>query len=173
MLKDLPWRAIGIAFATVVTLLAIHHTGVETGRAEVQAEWDAERLAQVADVQMATEKVLQAERQTAITINRIREDADAKVEHIARRHAAAAALAERLRDEAADDRLRALRSPATTQLANCPEAGLADGDGELDVPDVERDRKWLLQYAADAAVLQVALDACRQQYNAGGTLNAD
>jgi hypothetical protein len=58
-----------------------------------------------------------------------------------------------------------LPDDAATCAAADAEPGLASGDGAI---------AWLIDYAADAARLQVALDACEAQYdNVREAFNAD
>jgi hypothetical protein len=142
--------------------------GYGMGAASVQAEWDSERVRLAAEVQAATEKVRNIEHNAVQNAAKQRERADENVRSIERRHRAAL---ERLRQQAASNGDGSVPGGAAAQLAECAAEGVAAGDGGV---VVGADFQWPLDYAADAARLQVALDACIEQYNGvRAAFNAD
>lgn len=133
--------------------------GYSIGSNAVQAQWDAERVRLAAEVQAAAEKVRNIEHVAAKNAAAQRERADEQVRSIERRHRAAL---ERLRQQTSGSRDRSVSGGAAAQLAECAEPPVADGDGIVVAGRI--DLQWPLDFAADAARLQVALDACVEQY---------
>jgi hypothetical protein len=110
-------------------------------------------------VQAAAERVRNIEHNAVQDAAKQRERADEQVRAIERRHRAAL---ERVRQQTSGNGDGSVSGGAAAQLAECAESGLASGDGGV---VVGADLQWPLDYAADAARLQVALDACVEQYN--------
>lgn len=142
------------AVAGLLLLLGIYLWGRSDGSNSVQAQWDRERLANARAVQQATEKARQTEAQSNAAIESNRRRSDAQIADIARRRDAAL---QRLRDAATPGGFR-LPADAPAQSSERAEEGLAGRDGGTSAE--------LLRYAADAAILQSAFDACVRQYEA-------
>jgi hypothetical protein len=130
--------------------------GYSMGATSVQAEWDAERVRLAAEVQAAAERVRNMEHNAVQDAAKQRERADEQVRSIERRHRAAL---DRLRQQDGVNGGSNVSGAAAAELAIDACGGLAGADG---APHLAAD---LLDFAADAARLQVALDACVEQYN--------
>ena len=149
------------AASAAVIVLAAYVCGRIDGANSVQVEFDAYRLANAKAIQMAHEQTREVERQAQERISAQKEIDRENLDSINRRHRASL---ERLRQQ----QTRSNSGPGlsyspATRLALCAEAPVADRDGGVVVrPDDEL--RWPLDYARDAADLQVALDSCVAQY---------
>lgn len=149
------------AVAGVAIILVAYGCGRMDGANSVQIEFDAYRLANAKAVQMAHEQTREVERQAQERITAQKEIDRENLDAIDRKHRASI---DRLRQQQASGNggSGVSYSPAT-RLALCSESPVAERDGGLVVrPDDEL--RWPLDYAKDAAELQVALDSCVSQY---------
>ena len=141
----------GVAVLTLVAL--IHHLGANAGRYEVQQEFDAYKAQQHALLDKARERTADLERRADAATVAIQKDTDRAYKAIDSRRRAGL---DRLRNHPDSGGIK-LPEPAATCVAADAEPGLASGNGTT---------AWLIDYAADAAKLQAALDACAAQYEA-------
>ena len=122
--------------------------GYNAGKDSVQHKWDAEKIVMERQLQAEAEKARQIERDMQAQVNKIqREKINANQTATFRYNALIDSL--RKRPEARQDPV-----PSDSgSSVGCTGEGLARGDAE-----------FLAGYAADAARLQAAYDACRQAY---------
>jgi len=150
------WAALGLTGATALALVgagvAGYRSGYENGAAEVTAQWNADRAATAAA--HAEELMKARQQQQALTeLNaRLKVEHRREVDRIVRRYRADL---ERLRDrpEARADSPSGLPDSPDSGTG-CTGRGLARLDAEL-----------LTGYAANAARLQSALNACQAAYD--------
>lgn len=143
-------------------VLHVKHTWTAEGRAEVQADWDADKAA-TAEVT----RLIIADNTRKTTILQSTADQERGVLH-ARLHSSALELDESLR------RLRA-RPDRPAEGAGGVPANPGSGDGPRGCTAAELyadDAEALVRFAAKADRLQLKLDSCQRQYRAAqATIN--
>jgi hypothetical protein len=139
--------------ATLTFVVGIYCVGVNSGRLEVQEEFDAYKVQQQALLEQARERTEEKERRAeTATVKIVRDTAHAYKAIDTRRRV----VLERVRDNS-DTSGSELSDDAAVSVTADSESGLAGGDGAI---------AWLIDYAADAARLEAALNACVTQYEA-------
>lgn len=155
----------GLVIVALITGIAaagwkVHDAGYQAGVTKTKAAWDAERAKAAQEYAQAQEQARKTEQQLQARIDAIRKERSREVATISRRHDAIVAG---LRDRAAK---RAATPSGVPQTAGagvgCTGAGLARPDAE-----------FLAGYAADAARLQSAFDACKTAYDSARRKVAD
>jgi uncharacterized membrane protein len=148
-----PYFIAGAVIAVAFAGGAGYVKGSAHGKAEVKAEWDAERLRQQEEYNKALKEAIEKQQAIQAEADHIREETSVKIKEA---NDLAANLSNRLRDrkERPATNTGAVSSP-TQSCSGASGAELARGDGE-----------FLVRYAADAARLQAALDQCVKQYEA-------
>lgn len=146
-----------IAITTIVTLLAgfamyVHSRGKQLGMMEVQASWDQAKLLQQEQMLEEQMKAKQREQALQTLVDRLRQEKAREAKRIAAEYAAAI---DSLRDR-----------PETRASAGGVPEGAAAGVGCTGAGLSRRDAEFLVGFAADAARLQLALNACQAAYNA-------
>lgn len=149
------WVALGLAAATAVAIAAagakLYRTGFESGRAEVQQKWDAEKAAVAAAQAEEQRRARQRERALTELNAKLRQEHRREIDRIIAEHNAAV---DGLRD----------RPEARAGAGGVPE-GAATGVGCTGEGISRGDAAFLAGYAADAARTQAALQWCVAQYN--------
>jgi translation initiation factor 2B subunit (eIF-2B alpha/beta/delta family) len=128
-----------------------HSRGVQSGMSQIQMQWDAERAATLAAQAEELMKARQTEQALQKAINRIRQEKTREATRLANDYAS---VINSLHDRP-EARAGASGVPDSPNAGvGCTGAGLAKGDSE-----------FLARYGADAARLQLALDACQAAYD--------
>lgn len=149
-----------IVAALIMTAWLIHADGRDVGRAEVQAAWDAERIAQA---RQRAEVLLQArQREVALqaTVDRLKGDHH---EAIQRAAAERDALVRELRRRAARP---AGYLPATAPAAGAQPAAACSADQLY-----RQDAEAAVGIAADAELVRASLMECRTAYESARGVN--
>lgn len=137
---------------------AIHGFGLAAGRAEVQAKWDQQRIADASATVQAALQARAREQSAQFAADRIRQEKTREIADLNRRHAAALADSLRHRPDRPTDYL-----PATAQAAG---TGPAAGCGADQL--FRQDAAVALGIARDADLVRIALRQCHAQYQAAG-----
>ena len=145
-----------IAAALAVAGWAIHENGLAAGRAEIQARWDQQRIADAAATVQAAMQARAREQAAQHAADRIRQEKTREIADLNRRHAAALADSLRHRPDRPADYL-----PATAQAAG---TGPAAGCGADQL--FQQDAAMALGIARDADLVRIALQQCHAQYQA-------
>jgi hypothetical protein len=149
-------KLLGVATTITLTLLAgsawlAYSKGKAYGMQQVQTLWNSERAIQLAAQAEAEMKARQTEQALQQTINRIKQEKTREATRLANDYAA---VLHSLHDRA-EDRAGAGGVPeGATPGAGCTGQGLARPDAT-----------FLAGYGADAARLQLALNACQAAYD--------
>jgi hypothetical protein len=150
------YARLALLAAAVLAVLAIgwkvHHSGVQSGRAEIRAEWDA----QIAVQMQAAAK--EAEANARETFRRLEVGAEAE----RKRNAQVASLNARLADALGELRNRPERPAAASGPAGNPPAGASCTGAGLYRPDAE----FLVREAARADRILAERDYCHDRYEA-------
>lgn len=147
-----------IAAALAVAGWAIHENGLAAGRAEIQARWDQQRIADAAATVQAAMQARAREQALQSTADKIRQEKNREIADLNRRHAAALADSLRHRSNRPADYL-----PTTAQAA---QPGPATGCGADQL--FRQDAAMALGIARDADLVRIALQQCHAQYQAAG-----
>jgi hypothetical protein len=150
------WNLKLIAIITIPILLAgtawySYSKGRALGMSQIQTLWDAERAATMAAQAEEMMKARQREQALQALVDKQRRAHDAEVKRVVREYGA---LVDGLRD----------RPEARAGAGGVPE-GAAAGTGCTGAGLAGPDARFLAGYAADAARLQLALDACKVAYD--------
>lgn len=141
----------------VVASWAIYDDGLKSGRAEVQAQWDAQRIADAAAVMHANLQARKREQALQSTADKIRQEKTREIADLNRRHAALVDSLRHRPDRPAD------YLPAAAQDA---QPGPATGCGADQL--YREDAAVALGIARDADLVRIALRQCHAQYQAAG-----
>lgn len=147
--------ALLIAAILAVSGWAIHESGLAAGRAEIQAQWDKQRITDAAAIVQAAIQSRAREQAAQLAVDRIRQEKTREIADLNRRHAA---LVDGLRhrpDRPAD------YLPAADQAAD---TGPATGCGADQL--FRQDAAVALGIARDADLVRIALQQCHAQYQA-------
>lgn len=149
----LNWGRIAAVLTLFVALAAcvwkIHHTGVVSGRAEVQAQWDTAKLAQNEADARAEADSRDRERTLQATADTLRRTQDAQLKKLTREHAAA---------------LDGLRNrPERPAARDVPNDSLV-GDGCYPSQLYREDAAVVIELAAEADQLRINLGRCQGAY---------
>lgn len=141
----------------VVASWAIYDDGLKSGRAEVQAQWDAQRIADAAAVMHANLQARKREQALQSTADKIRQEKTREIRHLsAARDAALRELRNRTERRTAGDDDGQATNPRSA--ASCTGAELARQDAE-----------FLVGEATRADKLKALLLECRAAYTAAQT----
>ena len=149
--------ALLIAVILAVAGWATYANGLAAGRAEIQAQWDQQRIA---DAAATVQTALQArEREQALqsTADKIRQEKTREIRHLS---AARDAALRELRDR--DERPAGHADLASNDQAAGAGPGASCTGAQLYRPDAE----FLVWEAARADEIRIALMQCRSQYQA-------
>jgi hypothetical protein len=135
----------------VGTAMYAHNKGSRSGMLQIQTQWDAERMATKAAQDEELMKARQREQALQALVNKQRRAHDAEVKRVVREYGA---LVDGLRDRPEARAGDGGVPEGADAGAGCTGAGLAGPDA-----------RFLAGYAADAARLQLALDACKVAYD--------
>lgn len=155
-----PYVYIAAAVGVVVALGVSYFAGRGDGANAVQVEWDAERLATAAAIQQQVASARAAEHAATESIATLRERTNETLRSINARHRADL---DRLRQQARDGGANGGEGAAAV-VAACADPSVAAGDERLVVGARDLDLDFPIHFAADAAQVAAALDACREQY---------
>lgn len=150
--------ALLIAAILAVAGWAIHASGLAAGRAEIQAQWDQQRIKDAAATMQAAIQSRAREQAAQFAADRIRQEKTREIAELNRRHADALADSLRHRPDRPADYL-----PATAQAAD---TGPASGCGADQL--FRQDAAMALGIARDADLVRIALQQCHAQYQAAG-----
>jgi len=153
MIPRIPLMFFVGGIATLTFVVGIYAVGVNSGRLEVQEEFDAYKVQQQTLLEQARERTEEKERRADAATVAIQKDTDRAYKAIDSRRRA---VLERVRDNSDTGGIK-VPEPAAVSVTADAEPGLASGDGAI---------AWLIDYAADAARLEAALNACVTQYEA-------
>jgi DNA-binding XRE family transcriptional regulator len=128
-----------------------HSRGTQYGMSVVQSQWDAERAMTLATQTEELMKARQTEQALQKTINRIRQEKTREAIKLANDYAA---VVDSLHDR-----------PETRAGAGGVPEGAGAGTGCTGAGLARVDATFLAGYSADAARLQLALDACKVAYD--------
>lgn len=147
--------ALLIAAALAIAGWAIHASGLDVGRAEIQAQWNEQRIKDAAANVQANLQAREREQAAQLAADRIREEKNREIADLNRRHAALVDSLRHRPDRPAD------YLPAPTQAADTrPAAGC--GADQL----FRQDAAVALGIARDADLVRIALQQCHAQYQA-------
>ncbi len=147
--------ALLIAAALAIAGWAIHASGLDAGRAEIQAKWNQQRIADTAATVQAAMQARTSEHAAQIAADRIRQEKTREIADLNRRHAALVDSLRHRTDRPAD------YLPATAQAAD---TGPAAGCGADQL--FRQDAAVALGIARDADLVRIALQQCHAQYQA-------
>lgn len=151
-------RTIAALLLAVVLAIAgwtIHANGLAAGRAEIQAQWDQQRIKDAAATVQAALQAREREQAAQLAADRIRQEKTREITDLNRRHAALVDSLRNRTDRPAD------YLPATSQAADTgPVAGC--GADQL----FRQDAAVALGIARDADLVRIALQQCHAQYQA-------
>ena len=150
------FAALLIAAVLVVAGWAIHANGLAAGRAEIQAQWDRQRIADAAATMQATLQTRESEQALQSTADKIREEKNREIRHLS---AARDAALRQLRDR--PGRV-ANPQPATGNQA----AGAEPSTGATGAQLAREDAEFLVGEATRADEFRAALVECRAAYDA-------
>lgn len=156
------WKYLAVAIAIAVTFGLVYAKGRADGASVVQAEFDGYRLTQASLVQKAYEQARATELENNRRIQNIKERERETLRTADAKHRAAI---ERLRQQTTGNRGAGVSGDSASLAAACAESRLAEGDGGMVVRPTEADLRFPLDYSADVAKLQAALDSCVEQYD--------
>ena len=148
--------ALLIAAILAIAGWAIHESGLSSGRAEIQARWDQQRIADAAATAQAVIRARAREQAAQHAADRIRQEKTREIADLNRRHAAALADSLRHRPDRPADHL-----PATAQAADTGPAAGCSADQLF-----RQDAAVALGIARDADLVRIALQQCHAQYQA-------
>lgn len=147
--------ALLIAAALAVAGWAIHASALEAGRAEIQTQWDQQRIADASATVQAALQARAREQAAQFAADRIRQEKTREIADLNRRHAALADSLRHRPDRPAD------YLPTTAQAA---QPGPATGCGADQL--FRQDAAVALGIARDADLVRIALQQCHAQYQA-------
>ncbi len=149
-------QALLITLTLVGSGWAIHEGGRAAGRAEIQAQWDRQRIKDATATVQAHLQARAREQALQSTADKIRQEKIREIADLNRRHAAALVDSLRHRSSRPADYL-----PATAQAA---QPGPAAGCGADQL--YRQDAAVALGIARDADLVRIALRQCHSQYQA-------
>ena len=147
--------ALLIAAILAIAGWAIHESGLDSGRAEIQSKWDQQRITDAAATVQAVMQARTSEHAAQIAADRIRQEKTREIADLNRRHAALVDSLRHRPDRPAD------YLPATAQAAD---TGPAAGCGADQL--FRQDAAVALGIARDADLVRIALQQCHAQYQA-------
>jgi hypothetical protein len=147
-----PWLILGAVLAVGAAAAGGYYQGHQAGQAEIQQQWDNERVAQYAQYAKAMEESVEAQQQLQMGADKLRQEKDREIRDITARNTA---LANSLRDRQS--------RPATPAGAVSSAAGV--GSSACTGKDLYReDGEFLVRIAREADELRAALKQCYKQY---------
>ncbi len=147
--------ALLIAAALAIAGWAIHESGLDAGRAEIQSKWDQQRITDAAATVQANLQARAREQALQFAADKIRQEKTHEIADLNRRHAALIDSLRHRPDRPAD------YLPATTQAANTGPAASCGADQLF-----RQDAAVALGIARDADLVRIALQQCHAQYQA-------
>lgn len=145
------WLYMGAAALLAFGAWQTYEAGYESGRAKVQGQWDAERADTLQALASEQAKAAEREKQLQAAIAKQRQEYRNEIDRINAGHRE---LVDSLRE----------RAEARAGAGGVPE-GAVSGVGCTGEGLARPDADFLAGYAADAAKLQLALEACSAAYN--------
>lgn len=147
-----------VAMLAIAALIAgglwkVRHSGIADGRAEVQAQWDADKAARMQAALLAAETARQREHDLQQAADKLRRAKDAEILDLGVR---VGELRKRLQDRPD----RPASSPAVAASSARP-----GGPGCTGAELYKQDGEFLIREAERADTLRAALRACQAQYN--------
>lgn len=149
--------ALLLAAVLAISGWTIHENGLTAGRAEIQAQWDKQRIADAAATLQAAIQARAREQAAQHAADRIRQEKTREIADLNRRYAALVDSLRHRPDRPAD------YLPATAQAAG---TGPAAGCGADQL--FRQDAAMALGIARDADLVRIALQQCHAQYQAAG-----
>ena len=148
-----PWLILAAVVAVGVAAAGGYHQGNQSGKAEVQQQWDAEKTAQYAQYAKAMEEAIEKQQALQVSADMLRQEKDREIRDITARNTA---LANSLRDRQARP-AQTSAVPSTTSVGSsaCTGKQLYREDGE-----------FLVGVAREADEIRAALKQCYAQYDA-------
>jgi hypothetical protein len=147
-----PWLILGAVLAVGAAAAGGYYQGNQAGQAEIQQQWDNEKVAQYAQYAKAMEESVEAQQQLQMGADKLRQEKDREIRDITARNTA---LANSLRDRQS--------RPATPAGAVSSAAGV--GSSACTGKDLYReDGEFLVRIAREADELRAALKQCYKQY---------
>ncbi len=152
-----PIAALLLAAILAVAGWAVHSSGMASGRAEIQAQWDKQRIADAAATVQAALQAREREQALQFTADEIREEKTREIRHLsAARDAALRELRNRNERSAIERHPAADADPAGTgSAASCTGSQLYRQDAE-----------FLVRESARADEVRAHLSECRAAYDA-------
>lgn len=147
--------ALLIAAALAIAGWAIHASGLDAGRAEIQSKWDQQRITDAAATVQANLQARAREQALQFAADNIRQEKTREIADLNRSHAALVDSLRHRPDRPAD------YLPATAQAAG---TGPAAGCGADQL--FRQDAAVALGIARDADLVRIALQQCHAQYQA-------
>jgi histidinol-phosphate/aromatic aminotransferase/cobyric acid decarboxylase-like protein len=144
-----------IAAALAVAGWAIHGFGLAAGRAEIQTQWDQQRIADASATVLAALQARAREQALQSTADKIRQEKTREIADLNRRHAALVDSLRHRPDRPADYLLAAAQAADTGPATGC-------GADQL----FRQDAAVALGIARDADLVRIALQQCHTQYQA-------
>lgn len=144
-----------VALLAIAALIAggiwkIRHSGIADGRAEVQAEWNADKAQRATALAAAKEEAQQKERELQEAADKLRRTKDAEIRDL---NVRVGELASRLRNRPDRPADAPAGAASGARPGGCTGAELYRSDGE-----------FLVRLAADADRVRLALRQCQAQY---------
>ena len=144
-----------VAMLAIAALIAgglwkVRHSGIADGRAEVQAEWNADKAQRAAALAAAKDAAQQKERELQEAADKLRRTKDAEIRDL---NVRVSELASRLRNRPDRPADAPAGAASGARPGGCTGAELYRSDGE-----------FLVRLAADADRVRLALRACQAQY---------
>ena len=147
--------ALLIAAILAIAGCAIHKSGLDAGRAEIQAKWDRQRIADAAATVQANLQARAREQALQFAADNIRQEKTREIADLNRRHAALVDSLRHRPDRPAD------YLPATSQAAGTGPVASCGADQLF-----RQDAAVALGIARDADLVRIALQQCHAQYQA-------
>ena len=148
-------QALLITLTLVGSGWAIHEGGRAAGRAEIQAQWDRQRIADAAATMRDAIQARAREQAAQLAADRIRQEKTREISDLNRRYAALVDSLRHRPDRPAD------YLPATAQAAGIGSAAGCSADQLF-----RQDAAVALGIARDADLVRIALQQCHAQYQA-------
>jgi hypothetical protein len=147
-----PWLILGAVLAVGAAAAGGYYQGNQAGQAEIQQQWDNEKVAQYAQYAKAMEESVEAQQQLQMGADKLRQEKDREIRDITARNTA---LANSLRDR------QSRPAPNTSAMPSTASVGPSACTGK----DLYReDSEFLVRIAREADELRAALKQCYKQY---------